>query len=62
VRLTEAVKPLNGQPLTEETINAVAAAVVQEVETLGFSMNGAADQLVAITRAAFKTCRHGDCS
>ena len=62
VRLNESIKQLNGHPLTEDTINAVAAAVVQEVETLGFSVNGSTDQLIEMTRAAFKTCRNGDCS
>ncbi|MBN1563834.1 MAG: hypothetical protein JXA10_08340 [Anaerolineae bacterium] len=62
VSINGSLKQLNGQPLTDDTINAVAAAVVQEVAARGFSVKGATDQLAEITRAAFKTCRKGDCS
>ncbi len=61
VSMHESIKPLHGQPLTEDTVNAVAAAVVHEVDALGFGNDRLANQLVEITRATFKTCRSCDC-
>lgn len=61
IQLADSARQLVGHPLDDTAIERVAAAVVDEVQAHGFSLNGTASQLVDVTRAAFKTCRSGDC-
>ncbi len=61
IQLVDSARQLIGSPLNDTVIELVAAAVVEEVQAHGFSLNGTASQLADVTRAAFKTCRCGNC-